>query len=148
MSEGQSDNHAERIGKLETAVEDIRSGLNMLRKGQDDIQRTLAESGKANWTVIFTGLAVLLSFGVVMWGAAIHPLNMDINRSEKSAETLAEAVKLQNVVIQELQIHAARLQDHQDSVLDTIKRFDEKGSAAADNRLDVIEWRLNHEQQK
>ncbi|HUD75562.1 MAG TPA: hypothetical protein VMQ76_10850 [Terracidiphilus sp.] len=147
MSEEQHNDHAERLGKLETAVSGIWTVLDKLQKGQEEIQHTISDSGKTNWPVLIgTVVAVaglLLSMAVVMYGAAIHPLNQDIERADKSAVVLADAVRSQDSKIVNLQILTARIQDHQEVVLDELKRFDKDGSAA-DKRLTVIEWQLAH----
>ena len=77
MSDEQN-NHAERIGKLETAFSNLAVSVNKLQEGQERIERAIADSGKTNWSVLFAGAGVLLSLVLVIYGAAIHPLNQDI----------------------------------------------------------------------
>ena len=154
MSE-ENNNHAERIGKLETAVNGIWAVLDKLQKGQDEIQHAISDSGKTNWSVLIAALGVLLSFGVVMWGAAIHPLNQDIERQSKNEDRIADAVivqndkwsisqEAQNAKIQDLQTAVIKLVDWQDDVRVQLKRFDEQGSAVADKRLLLLEYQINH----
>jgi hypothetical protein len=147
MSE-ENNNHAERIGKLETAVNGIWSVLDKLQKGQDEIQHAIADSGRTNWPVLIgtvvAVLGLLLSMAVVMYGAAIHPLNQDIERDDKSASVLAEAVKVHEAKMVNLEIQIARQQDRQEVLIEAVKRFDSQGSAAADKRMSLMEYQMNH----
>jgi len=141
--------HSEEIAGMKTAINGIQQSLGELQSGQKEISKILSDAGKTNWPILIgTVVAVmglLLSMAVVMYGAAIHPLNQDITRNEANAATLALAVNEQNKAIQTVQMVQARHSDQLDTVREAVKRFDEQGSAAADKRLTLIEWRLEHE---
>ena len=89
MSEALENNHAERIGKLETAFSNLAVSVNKLQEVQERIERAIADSGKTNWSVLFAGAGVLLSLVLVIYGAAIHPLSQNIERQEAGAAILA-----------------------------------------------------------
>jgi tetrahydromethanopterin S-methyltransferase subunit C len=141
--------HGQQIARLDTAFTNLAAAVGKLQEGQERIERAIAESGKTNWPILIgTVVAVsglLFSMAVVMYGAAIHPLNMDISRSEDNAKTLALAVNEQNKQIQAVQMTQARHGDQIEVVTAAIKRFDEQGSTAADKRLVILEWRMDHE---
>ena len=147
MSE-QENNHAERIGKLETAFQNLATVVGDLKQGQQRIETAIGDIGKPNFSNWIAAGALLLSFALVIYGAAIHPLNQDITREETSAAKLAEAVLVQNDRQNKLENTLVRLTDRQDDVREAIKRFDEQGSSAADKRLSLIEYRLNNERKE
>ena len=146
MNEALENNHAERIGKLETAFSNLAVSVNKLQEGQERIERAIADSGKTNWSVLFAGAGVLLSLVLVIYGAAIHPLNEDIKRQEVSAGVLAEAVKVAESRSVQMQIAIARLQDHEETVIKQIDAINDRGTVNSDRRLTLIEWQLTHSQ--
>ena len=143
MSEQEND-HAERLGKLETAFTNIAAAVNRLEQGQERIFQQLADSGKTNWSLIVAAGGLLLSFALVLWGAAIHPLSQDIARQEAGSDKLALAVIAQDIKSSKLETDIVRLSDRQAAVMETLKRFDNEGSAAADKRLTLLEYQMNH----
>ena len=145
MSDEQN-NHAERIGKLETAFSNLAVSVNKLQEGQERIERAIADSGKTNWSVLFAGAGVLLSLVLVIYGAAIHPLNQDIIRQESNAKSLADAVVKQDESIVQLRIEQARQQDHLDTLIANVRHMNEVGTTDSDKRLTVIEWQMAHPQ--
>ena len=108
----------------------------------------LADSGKTNWSLIVAAGGLFLSFGLVMWGAAIHPLSQDISRQELGSDKLALAVIAQDLKSSKLENDVVRLSDRQTTVMETLKRFDSEGSAAADKRLMLLEYQMKQLKQK
>ena len=134
MSE-QENNHAERIGKLETAFSALATDVR-------DIKRIVSDIGKPNLSNWIAAGSFILAFGVVIYGAAIHPLNQDIARHEMAADKLALAVISQDVKTSKMENDIVRLSDRQLTVMETLKRFDSEGSAAADKRLMLLEYQM------
>ena len=143
MSENEHNNHAERLGKLETAVTGIHEALDKFGRTLESMQTSINRSGKTDWMVILTGLMVIGA----LWAAAIHPLQTNQDRQEKYAETqdkhaeeLAEAVLKADDKTQTLRDEVVHIKAIQEVNTAAIKEMEAHGSASADKRLTVLEY--------
>lgn len=147
MSENENNNHAERLGKLETANVGIHESLDKFGRTLEAIQNTLNRGNKTDWMVIFTGLTVIGA----LYAAAIQPLQRDITRQEnyaarqdKVAEKLAEAVLIADSKTQVLRDDVVDVKAIQRVNTRAIEDMETRGSASADKRLTVLEyWMAN-----
>lgn len=128
----------ERLSRLETTVEALHDDFADVRGVLKDIQGSLARGRETNWSVIFAGLAVVGS----LYAAAIRPLSQEIERSQHTAETLSQAVVLQNGKIESNTMETAKLGVMLDAMTTTISRIERDGSPITDRRLSVIEHEL------
>lgn len=143
MSE-PNQNHAERISKLETAVGNIVAVMDRLEKGQSDMMQKISDIGKPNWSNYIAAIAVILSMGLLVYGAAIHPLNTEITDVKESGKALATAVIEQNKRIESIEFTQAQVKSLQTVHEREINDIIEHGSANADKRISILEYRIDH----
>ena len=128
----------ERISVHDTEISALKQQISAIFAKIEHIETMIGNSQKTNWSVIISGLLLV---GAV-WAAAIHPMQADLDRHEKSAADLAQAVLAQNEHIIALRISEAI----QDSAIQDLKKtqtaFDERGSPTLDKRLSVLETTL------
>lgn len=115
----------ERLATVETQIKNISTELAGIWKVLNQIQDTLNKSNKTDWQTIFAGLVVVGALFGFVWGAAIHPINMDVERTSQSSATLAQAVVIRDERFNEEKY--SRLKDQADM----------------DKRIAVIEFQLN-----
>jgi len=123
------------MSALETDSHNTKAQISNIFSKLEHIETMLGQSNKTNWTVIFSTLALVGA----MWAAAIHPLNADLDRHARDAESLATAVLKQNEQINTLRTSEA-IQDA--SITDfkkTQEKFEGSGSPALDKRISVLE---------
>ena len=89
----------ERLGRVETSIDSLRSDFSELRMTLRTIQEAISRGRETNWGTVFAGLAIV---GAI-YAAAIRPLSADIMRQERNAETLAHAVIVKEEKIADLQ---------------------------------------------
>lgn len=140
----ENENHAERISKLETAVGNISLVLEKLERGQKEIGQALEKSNETNWSVIIAALSLIVAFSVLIYGAAVHPLNNEIANEKEARQVLAVGVLEQNKRIDGIEsrlVQGLSLQVVHDKAISNIE---EHGSANADRRLLLLEYRIDH----
>jgi outer membrane murein-binding lipoprotein Lpp len=109
----KDNNHAERIGKLETAVTGINNQLDDITSLLRTMGNEISKSRRTDWSVVFAGALVVGG----LWAAAIHPISSDVERTSMAADRLAQAVVVQNERQTTLVVQTAILQwrlDHTD----------------------------------
>lgn len=134
--------NAERLGRLETKVESmvetVRADFTDFRSALKGIQETVGKSRETNWTVIFAGIAIVFA----LYGAAIQPMNKDLQRLESFVSTLNQSLLERNARLSTM---------HEELVRTTLtvelqqKLFSEmavNGSPAADKRLTLLEYQI------
>ena len=114
----------ERLATVETQVKNISTELSGIWKVLNQIQDTLNKSNKTDWQTIFAGLVVVGALFGFVWGTAIHPINLDVERTSQSSATLAQAVVTQDERFNEEKY--SRLKDQADM----------------DKRIAIIEFQL------
>jgi hypothetical protein len=137
-----AENNSQRLTRLETTMESVSSELSDIRIGLKGIQESLGRSRETNWSVIFSGLAIIGA----LYAASIRPLENDINRQDRKAMELAEAVKLKDVLIQALRTDTSGLDLRVEALQEACKEMKEHGTPTVDKRLAIIESKLKVEQ--
>lgn len=131
-------NTSERLGRLETTVEALHGELSEIRSSLRDIGNAVGKSKETNWSIVFSG--AMLVGGI--YAAAIAPLNADMQRQERSAGALAEAVVTRAQETVGLQAAAVELRVKVDSMSSRLKQLEDNGSPITDRRISIIETRL------
>jgi hypothetical protein len=104
----------ERLATVETQVKNISTELSGIWKVLNQIQDSLNKSYKTDWQTIFAGLVVVGALFGFVWGAAIHPINLDVERTSQSSATLAQAVVTQDEKFNEEKYSRLKEQDDMD----------------------------------
>jgi hypothetical protein len=87
---------------------------------------------------------LIVAFSVLIYGAAVHPLNNEIANEKEARQVLAVGVVEQNKRIDGIEsrlIQGLSLQVVHDKA---IANIEEHGSASADRRLVLLEYRIDH----
>jgi len=131
-----------RVSVLEDAVGNLHTDLSEVKQqmsaGFRDIQSVLSNYGKPNWTIIFGGIALIMA----IWAAAIYPMQQTLDRHERQAETLAQAVVDQNKTIDAMSVQQAINQSRISALEVTVTETRLYGSPATGRRLSLIESKL------
>ena len=134
----------ERLSALEAESRNTKSQITSIFTKLDHIENMLGQTQKTNWSLIFSVVALVGA----LWAAAIHPLNADQERAEKNAVVLADAVTVQNQVINTLKVSEAI----QDSAISDLRKtqadFNDKGSPALDRRISLLELKSSMAEKK
>ena len=101
MPIGHSVNEAEWKGKVESQIDTLTTGFVTLNAKVDKIFDVVNRSQKTDWNTIFAGCLVIGA----LYAATIRPVENDVDRSNKTAEKLAEAVLVQNDKITSLEVN-------------------------------------------
>lgn len=140
----EHDKLSESVATHTAELTGIKGELNQVWITLKEIQSSLNRSGKTDWMVILTGLMVIGA----LYGAAIHPLDSNVQRVEATqkddASKLATAVLEQNKTIQEAFTVSIRHENQINNLMESVKRIEDKGSESANIRITLIEWRLDH----
>ena len=124
----KSDHLDARVSSLETSVAAIHADVT-------EIKRLLSQNSRTNWGVIMSGLLLVGS----LWAAAIRPLQNDLERNERSASTVAQAVILQDSKIGIQAVELAKIQLNLDRQVEKFEEVRVNGSAATRERLIRVE---------
>ncbi len=157
MSNNAGENgHAERIGRLEEAMIDVRNTLRAIvdsvKERDEKIDRSLGEIYKAvnsvqrtNWPSIWAGLTVLVAVTSGLWVMQTRPLEDGMARLERVTETLAtnardsqaQQQRLNDELVEEKTKHEVTANE-----VDAIYRI---GSPITRERLAVLEYQVNQQ---
>jgi preprotein translocase subunit SecF len=124
----KSDHLDARVSSLETSVSAIHADVT-------EIKRLLSANSRTNWGVIMSGLLLVGS----LWAAAIRPLQNDLERNERSAATVAQAVIIQDSKIGMQAVDLAKIQLNLDRQVEKFEEVRLNGSPATRERLLRIE---------
>ena len=144
MSEQIANNIPERTSALESWKSGVDKSIGSIFDKLDHIESLLSANNKTNWGVIFAGMVLALG----LWAAAIRPMNNDIDRQEKNAEVLAEAVKVQNVI--QADFKAGQVAQDKDlaSLKIAVDDIKEHGSPLTSQRISLLEYRMSQAESK
>lgn len=124
----------ERVSSLETAVStlhaDIADVKGTMSAGFRELNKTLSDANKTNWSVILSGVMVALA----LYAAAIRPLSQDVGRLE-------EIVTRQGQLLTEVRVAQATSTGKIESLGIDLKTVIDRGSPITDRRLSVLEQR-------
>lgn len=134
----QQQSTEERIGRIEVAVTNLEREFTGIQTTLNAIGEKLNSSRETNWSLIISAVALL----VMLWLAAIRPINADIERQQNDAKTLSSAVIKQNEVINDNKNALIQLRAQFDIQVDRINYIDENGSKAMDKRVALLEYKL------
>ena len=140
MQRPMDGNGNERLGRLETSVENLHNEFTDIRGTLREIQSALGRSRETNWSVIFAGIAVAGS----LYAAAIRPLAQDIERQTAEKAVIAQAVLTQTERVSRAENSMARLDAVVSTLQEANKELKDHGLAGADRRLSLLEYRLDH----
>lgn len=133
----------ERVGSLETSVRSLHEDFSDLKRsvasGFSDIQATISRSRETNWPVILSGLMLVGA----LYASAVRPIQNDVIRQEKNAETLALAVVLKEEKISLLRSDLVKFSSEIQVLQTELKSVRDFGSPVIDKRLTVLEFRLD-----
>lgn len=125
---------AERVTGLEVSVDGLHSDLIDFKKSLSDtlheLQQQVASAQKTNWSVILTGIMVVIA----LYAAAVRPVESNVARLDDRAKTLADAVLDQNKILSQLQISVA-VQEQRVGLL----------APSITQRLAILEYRVGLE---
>ena len=134
----------ERVSSLEANVAAIKGQINDLQAtittGLANINVRMDRDGKTDWQTIIIGIGLIIT----CWAAAVRPINADVERQDKNAAVLADAVKVQDLILTSLKVADESQRKDIVQLQDLAKVYNATGSPAADRRLTVVEWRLDH----
>jgi len=125
----------ERIARLETSVESIHAEFGEVRSALSGIQATLAKNRETNWSVIFSGIAIV---GAI-YAAAIRPIERDLMRQDQAADTISKAVVTRDAVINEIKQTQVIYTNRLGILEDTLRQIRAEGSPITDKRLTILE---------
>ena len=129
----------ERIGRLETSVEGLQKQFDSFGKSLANIEHSISRSKETNWTVIFSGIAIVGS----LWLAAIRPITQDIERGNGAAKDIATAVLVKEEKITQQRIDFEKLSKDVSQLRELLTDTRLADSPITDKRLTLIEFRLN-----
>ena len=93
----------ERLTKVETEVAGIREEMSGMwrsikdtKDAVDKVGQAIADSNKTDWMTFATVGGLIITVVVGLYAAAIHPIAADVERGNRTADKLAEAVLIQN----------------------------------------------------
>jgi len=96
-------NGNERLTKVETEITGIREemsgmwrALNSTKDSIDKLATIINQSNKTDWQTLVAIFGLIIVIGGAAYAAAIHPIISDVERGNKAAEQLADAVLIQN----------------------------------------------------
>jgi hypothetical protein len=139
-----NENHSERIASLESSMRGIHSDVSDIKITLSAIQTTLGDAKKTDWTMIFTGIGVLIVVIGGLWASGIEPLNKDISRSELDSKDKAEAILKQNDKTDDLRDRIINLETIEKVNNAAIMDMQQHGSSSADKRLTLLEFLAEH----
>ncbi len=139
----ENENHGERIANLESSVKSIASSIESMSKKIDILSETVAMRSQTNWVTIFTGLGVVVTMGAMFWGAAINPINKDVDRAAMDAGKLALAVVKSDENFNTLQYRVGEIATLQKMDEKAIAYMQEHGTAESDKRSTVLEFQMS-----
>ena len=140
----KNSDHNERLSRLETTMEGVHAELSDIRSGIKSIQESQSRSKETNWSVIFSGLAIVGA----LYAASIRPLEKDIMRQEKGSTELALAVIVKEEKIQSLRTEIAELKLQSETIKDEFKQFKVFGTPVLDKRISLLEESVKEHNKK
>ena len=131
-------NGNERLGRLETSVENLHNEFTDIRGTLREIQSALGRSRETNWSVIFAGIAVAGS----LYAAAIRPLAQDIERQANEKAVIAQAVVAQTERFGKAENSITSIEARLAQMSEFEREMKVTGSPGADKRLSLLEYQL------
>jgi len=138
----------EKVAALDSEVQAIKGDISELKRsvseGFSEMRRAFSASSKKDYGVWIAAAALIVAIIGGLWASAISPIENDLIRQTKTAETLAAAVLAQDAKIGTLETHAATSLDDRRHISEELASIRANGSPITDKRLTTIEYRLDH----
>ena len=155
MPASQEHNIDGRVSVLETSVEQLHGQVaamsRQMNEGFDKLYSSISAAGRTNWGLILSAAALLFTLGGVMYSGAIRPLEKDIERQTRVAETLASAVLVKEEKIGTMRERLGELAKDTQNQLDGLRERQAElrtnGSPVLERRISLLESdlkALNH----
>lgn len=149
MTTHDRNNHAERIGRLETSVEGLHQEFSEVKLSLKAIQDAVGKSKETDWGVVFSGIGLI----VVLYAAAIRPMQNDLDRVSATialheskelvnAKDLRDDLALKDTLLATQRADFVRQEELVRSLKEKLDHVEERGSPIADKRLTLLELQL------
>ncbi len=157
MSNNAGENsHAERIGRLEEAMIDVRNTLRAIvdsvKERDEKIDKSLGEIYKAvnsvqrtNWPSIWAGLTVLVAVTSGLWMMQTRPLEDGMARLERVTETLATNARDSQAQQQRLNDELVEVKTKHEVTANEVDAIYRNGSPITRERMAVLEYQVNQQ---
>jgi len=143
------DENGQRIGRTDAhlahtdkAVAELRIEIHELRLAITALGERFSATGKINWPVVLSGIAVVITLISALYVAAIRPVSLQLDRLEQDRIVLTQTTVLHTGQISDMNTIIVARGELLSAIQDEITRIRQEGSPITAARLAVIEDRL------